>query len=111
MERGPADVLGRYGVSGRCHFDLSVLNGLLPIPAAEHLGHEGAGTVEAVSSGVEKVKVGDAVVAGFIPPGGSVGTPCAVRASCATSGSSLRRSSRSPTAPSSCGAPPSPSAR
>lgn len=59
--------------AGRCHSDLSVLNGMLPIPAAEHLGHEEAATVEAVGSGVEKVKVGDAVVAGFIPPAGSVG--------------------------------------
>ncbi|HVM53856.1 MAG TPA: Zn-dependent alcohol dehydrogenase, partial [Acidimicrobiales bacterium] len=43
------------------------LNGTLPIPGPSILGHEGAGTVEAVGSGVEKVKVGDTVVVSFIP--------------------------------------------
>ncbi|HVM53044.1 MAG TPA: alcohol dehydrogenase catalytic domain-containing protein, partial [Acidimicrobiales bacterium] len=56
-EPGVGEVLVRYGASGLCHSDLSVLNGTLPIPGPSILGHEGAGTVEAVGSGVEKVKV------------------------------------------------------
>jgi S-(hydroxymethyl)glutathione dehydrogenase/alcohol dehydrogenase len=66
-EPGVGEVLVRYGASGLCHSDLSVLNGTLPIPGPSILGHEGAGTVEAVGSGVEKVKVGDTVVGSFIP--------------------------------------------
>jgi len=66
-EPGVGEVLVRYGASGLCHSDLSVLNGTLPIPGPSILGHEGAGTVEAVGSGVEKVKVGDTVVVSFIP--------------------------------------------
>ena len=64
---GVGEVLVRYGASGLCHSDLSVLNGTLPIPGPSILGHEGAGTVEAVGSGVEKVKPGDTVVVSFIP--------------------------------------------
>jgi S-(hydroxymethyl)glutathione dehydrogenase/alcohol dehydrogenase len=66
-EPGVGEVLVRYGASGLCHSDLAVLNGTLPIPGPSILGHEGAGTVEAVGSGVEKVKVGDTVVVSFIP--------------------------------------------
>jgi S-(hydroxymethyl)glutathione dehydrogenase/alcohol dehydrogenase len=66
-EPGIGEVLVRYGASGLCHSDLSVLNGTLPIPGPSILGHEGAGTVEAVGSGVEKVKPGDRVVVSFIP--------------------------------------------
>jgi len=64
---GVGEVLVRYGASGLCHSDLSVLNGTLPIPGPSILGHEGAGTVEAVGPGVEKVKPGDTVVVSFIP--------------------------------------------
>jgi S-(hydroxymethyl)glutathione dehydrogenase/alcohol dehydrogenase len=66
-EPGVGEVLVRYGASGLCHSDLSVLNGTLPIPGPSILGHEGAGIVEAVGSGVEKVKPGDTVVVSFIP--------------------------------------------
>jgi len=66
-EPGFGEVLVRYGASGLCHSDLSVLNGTLPIPGPSILGHEGAGTVEAIGPGVEKVKVGDTVVVSFIP--------------------------------------------
>ncbi|MDP1821462.1 MAG: Zn-dependent alcohol dehydrogenase [Acidimicrobiales bacterium] len=64
---GVGEVLVHYGASGLCHSDLSVLNGTLPIPGPSILGHEGAGTVEAVGPGVEKVKPGDTVVVSFIP--------------------------------------------
>lgn len=64
---GVGEVLVRYGASGLCHSDLSVLNGTLPIPGPSILGHEGAGTVEAVGPGVTKVQPGDTVVVSFIP--------------------------------------------
>ncbi len=64
---GPGEVLVRYGASGLCHSDLSVLNGTLPFPGPSILGHEGAGIVEAVGTGVSKVKPGDKVVVSFIP--------------------------------------------
>jgi S-(hydroxymethyl)glutathione dehydrogenase/alcohol dehydrogenase len=64
---GPGEVLVRYGASGLCHSDLSVLNGTLPFPGPAILGHEGAGVVEAAGQGVTKVKVGDKVVASFVP--------------------------------------------
>ena len=64
---GPGDVLVRYGASGVCHSDLSVLNGTLPFPGPAILGHEGAGKVEAVGDGVTKVRVGDTVVVSFVP--------------------------------------------
>jgi S-(hydroxymethyl)glutathione dehydrogenase/alcohol dehydrogenase len=66
-EPGVGEVLVRYGASGLCHSDLSVLNGTLPFPPPGILGHEGAGTVEAVGPGVEKVKPRDTVVVSFIP--------------------------------------------
>lgn len=66
-EPGPGEVLIRYGASGLCHSDLSVMNGTLPIPGPSILGHEGAGTVEAVGAGVTRVRPGDTVVVSFIP--------------------------------------------
>lgn len=67
---GPGDILVRYGASGVCHSDLSVVNGTLPIPGPCILGHEGAGKVEAVGPGVTKVAAGDTVIVSFVPPCG-----------------------------------------
>lgn len=64
------EVLVRYGASGVCHSDLSVLNGTLPIPGPSILGHEGAGVVEAIGAGVTKVVPGDKVIVSFVPPCG-----------------------------------------
>lgn len=63
---GPRDVALRIGASGVCHSDLSMVDGTLPCPVPAILGHEGAGTVEAVGSDVTSVKVGDRVISSFI---------------------------------------------
>jgi len=64
---GPREVLIRVGASGVCHSDLSVIKGWAPIPPGTILGHEGAGTVQAVGEAVTRVKPGDRVIASFVP--------------------------------------------
>ena len=64
---GTGEVLVKFAASGVCHSDLSVVNGTLPLPPPSVLGHEGAGVIEEVGEGVTKVKVGDTVIASFIP--------------------------------------------
>jgi S-(hydroxymethyl)glutathione dehydrogenase/alcohol dehydrogenase len=64
---GPGQVLVRYQASGLCHSDLSIINGTIAVPAPAVLGHEGAGTIEAVGPGVAGLMPGDHVVATFIP--------------------------------------------
>ncbi len=69
---GPGQVLVRIEYSGVCHSQLNEMQGLkgedkfLP----HTLGHEGAGIVEAVGEGVQKVGKGDRVVATWIQAGG-----------------------------------------
>jgi len=63
----PGDVLIRLGASGLCHTDLEVIQGELAYPLPIVLGHEGAGTVEAVGSAVSLVRPGDKVVASWNP--------------------------------------------
>ncbi len=57
----------KYAAAGLCHSDLHLIDGDIiprfPIVA----GHEGAGVVEAVGSGVRGLAVGDHVVCSFIP--------------------------------------------
>lgn len=67
--RDPRDgeVLIRLGASGVCHSDLHAITGDLPMPIPVVLGHEGAGTVEAVGAGVERVRPGDHVVLNWVP--------------------------------------------
>jgi S-(hydroxymethyl)glutathione dehydrogenase/alcohol dehydrogenase len=67
--RGPrnGEVLVRIGASGVCHSDLHAINGDLPMPLPCVLGHEGAGEVEAVGAGVERVRPGDHVVLSWVP--------------------------------------------
>jgi 2-desacetyl-2-hydroxyethyl bacteriochlorophyllide A dehydrogenase len=65
-EPGPGEVLVRVGAAGICGSDLELLDGLRPPPYVRYPivpGHEWAGTVEAVGTGVETVDVGAAVVA------------------------------------------------
>ena len=58
---GIGEVLVRIAAAGLCHSDLSVIDGTIPFPVPVVLGHEGAGTVEAVGPGVTHVQPGDHV--------------------------------------------------
>jgi S-(hydroxymethyl)glutathione dehydrogenase/alcohol dehydrogenase len=66
IDPGPHDVIVRVTASGVCHSDLSVINGTLPA-RPEILGHEGTGIVESVGRDVTRVRVGDRIIASFIP--------------------------------------------
>ena len=61
------DVLVRLGASGFCHTDLEVIDGSLSRPMPVVLGHEGAGTVEAVGAEVRSVRPGDHVICSWSP--------------------------------------------
>jgi S-(hydroxymethyl)glutathione dehydrogenase / alcohol dehydrogenase len=67
--RDPRDgeVLVRLGASGVCHSDLHAITGDLPMPLPCVLGHEGAGVVEKVGAGVQRVKPNDHVVLNWVP--------------------------------------------
>ena len=56
------EVLVRMAVGGICHSDLHVMTGHLSAPVPSILGHEGAGTVVEVGSGVTSVRPGDNVI-------------------------------------------------
>ncbi|MFE9998231.1 Zn-dependent alcohol dehydrogenase [Streptomyces avermitilis] len=60
-EPGPGEVAVAISAAGLCHSDLSVVDGTIPFPVPVVLGHEGAGVVEAVGSGVTHVRPGDHV--------------------------------------------------
>lgn len=64
---GAGEVLVRIDAAGLCHSDLAVVDGTRPWPMPMVLGHEAAGTVEAVGPGVEMVAEGDRVVLSFVP--------------------------------------------
>lgn len=59
---GPREVLLRTGASGVCHSDLHFVEGKYSIQLPAVLGHEAAGTVEAVGEQVTYVKPGDTVI-------------------------------------------------
>lgn len=59
------EVRVRLVASGVCHTDAVVRDQVIPTPLPAVLGHEGAGVVEAVGSGVRDVVVGDHVVLSF----------------------------------------------
>ena len=73
---GPDEVLLKIVAAGLCHSDLSVINGDRPRPMPMALGHEAAGIVEQVGSGVTDLRVGDHVVVVFVPSCGHC-APCA----------------------------------
>ncbi|MYS90222.1 MULTISPECIES: Zn-dependent alcohol dehydrogenase [Streptomyces] len=60
-EPGPGEVRVAISAAGLCHSDLSVVDGTIPFPVPVVLGHEGAGVVESVGSGVTHVAPGDHV--------------------------------------------------
>jgi Zn-dependent alcohol dehydrogenase len=72
---GPGEVLVEVGAAGLCHSDLSVIDGSRPRVMPMALGHEAAGRVVGLGTGVESLGVGDHVVLAFIPACGSCG-PC-----------------------------------
>jgi S-(hydroxymethyl)glutathione dehydrogenase/alcohol dehydrogenase len=64
------EVLVRVHGCGVCHTDLHVMKGEVAFPTPCVLGHEIAGVVEEVGSGVSTCAAGDRVVAAFIMPCG-----------------------------------------
>ncbi len=72
---GPGELLIRVGAAGLCHSDLSVINGSRPRVMPMVLGHEAAGQVVEVGSGVEGFAAGDHVVLAFVPSCGRC-VPC-----------------------------------
>lgn len=63
----PTDVLVRMRAAGLCHTDLEVIDGSLRYPMPIVLGHEAAGTVEAVGNAARGVAPGDRVVLSWNP--------------------------------------------
>ena len=61
-ELRPNEVRVRVVAVGVCHTDMAMRDGVYPIPMPVVLGHEGGGVVEAVGTGISRVKVGDHVV-------------------------------------------------
>jgi len=59
------EVLVRLVAAGLCHTDLGVRAGGIPFKLPGVLGHEGAGVVERVGTGVTKVAPGDKVLLSF----------------------------------------------
>jgi S-(hydroxymethyl)glutathione dehydrogenase/alcohol dehydrogenase len=59
---GPREVLIRTGACGVCHSDLHFVEGKYACPMPTILGHEAAGTVEAVGDLVTYVRPGDRVI-------------------------------------------------
>ena len=64
----PGTVLVRMGASGVCGSDRHVLDGDWTLPSPTVMGHEGAGTVEAIGDGVTDVEVGDHVILSWFYP-------------------------------------------
>lgn len=76
---GEGELLVRIEAAGLCHSDLSVVDGSRKRPTPMLLGHEAAGIVEAVGTGVTDVLTGRRVVMTFLPR-------CGECAACATDG-------------------------
>ena len=70
---GAHEVLVRLHASGVCHSDFNAIDGTAETRCPAVLGHEGAGVVEAVGSGVTRVAVGDHVALSWAPSCGECG--------------------------------------
>jgi len=68
---GEGQVLMQVRAAGLCHSDLSVIDGNRPRSLPMVLGHEAAGEVMEVGTGVKDLKVGDHVVSAFVPSCGT----------------------------------------
>ena len=64
---GPGEVLVRLHATGLCHSDLHILDGNAPHSFPVILGHEGAGDVVAVGTGVTDFFPGDRVIPYLVP--------------------------------------------
>ena len=60
------EVLVKIGAAGICRSDRHFMHGDAPIALPVVLGHEGAGTVEAVGPGVTSVRPGQQVILSFV---------------------------------------------
>jgi S-(hydroxymethyl)glutathione dehydrogenase/alcohol dehydrogenase len=83
------EVLVRLHSSGICRSDLSIIDGKWPAALPMVLGHEGAGVIIEVGTGVDTSRLGEHVVLTFAPPCGRCrhclagrANLCAVAASC-----------------------------
>src|SRR5688572_13831873 len=72
---GEGEVLVRIKAAGLCHSDLSTVNGDRPRPMPMVLGHEAAGEVVELGSGVKDLSPGDHVILVFVPSCGAC-LPC-----------------------------------
>src|SRR5436190_13586121 len=72
---GPGEVLVEMKAAGVCHSDLHPARGDWPMKTPVVLGHEGAGIVREVGSGVTSVSPGDHVVLCWAPACGEC-APC-----------------------------------
>jgi len=68
---GPGEVLVRLAATGVCASDWHTQTGRIPSPTPTVLGHEGAGVVADVGSGVEHVRAGDPVALSWMPACGA----------------------------------------
>ena len=68
---GPAEALVRVQACGVCHTDLHYREGAINDEFPFLLGHEAAGTVEAVGAGVDNVAPGDFVILAWRAPCGT----------------------------------------
>lgn len=69
-EPGPGQVRVRVSHCGVCHSDLSLVDGAFPSALPIILGHEAAGIVDGLGSGVDHLAIGDSVVLTACPPCG-----------------------------------------
>ncbi len=60
------EVLIKVEAAGLCHSDLSVINGDRPRPVPMVLGHESAGIIQEVGSGVDRFAPGDDYLSGRV---------------------------------------------